>query len=92
MDPDQVSELPDNIEQSRDFVVDESDIVEENSLIYMDFIYSFISIFYEVNSVKIFCRLLNLVATFDKLSVDRMSRFQKFLKSIFIYSIKSHNL
>ena len=89
MDPDQVSELPDNIEQSRDFVVDESDIVEEHSLIYMDFIYSFISIFYEVNSVKIFCRLLNLVATFDKLSVDRMSRFPKFLKSIFIYSIIS---
>ena len=89
MDPDKFSELPDNIEKSKDFVVDKSDLVEENSLIYMDFIYSFISIFYEVNSVKIFCRLLNLVATFDKLSVDRMSRFPKFLKSIFVYSIIS---
>ena len=89
MDPDKFSELPDNIEKSKDFVVDKSDLVEENSLIYMDFIYSFILIFHEVNSVKIFCRLLNLVATFDKLSVDRMSRFPKFLKSIFVYSIIS---
>ena len=87
LDPDQFSELPDDIEQSKDFVLDKSDIIEENSLMYMDFIYTFISIFYEVSSVKMFCRLLNLVATFDKLSIDRLSRFPKFLKSIFIFSL-----
>jgi len=87
LNPDNFSELPDDIEQTKDFVLDTSDIIEENSLMYMDFIYSFISTFYEVSSVKIFCRLLNLVATFDKLSIDRLSRFPKFLKSIFIFSL-----
>ena len=88
MDPDQYPELPDDIEESTDFVLDNSDIVEEDSLMYMDFFYSFISIFYEVSSsVRIFCRLLNYVALFDKLSTDKMSRFSKFLKSIFIFSL-----
>ena len=87
MDPDQYPELPDDIEESTDFVLDNSDIVEEDSLMYMDFFYSFISIFYEVSSsAGIFCRLLNYVALFDKLSTDKMSRFSKFLKSIFIFS------
>ena len=65
MDPDQYPELPDDIEESTDFVLDNSDIVEEDSLMYMDFFYSFISIFYEVSlSVRILSRLLNLCCTF----------------------------
>ena len=86
LDPDQYPELHDDTEESTDFVLDNSDIVEEDSLMYMDFFYSFISIFYEVSSVRILCRLLNYVALFDKLSTDKMSRFSKFLKSIFIFS------
>ena len=48
LDPDQFSELPDYMEDSKDFVVDNSDISEEDSLMYSDFVYSYISIFYEV--------------------------------------------
>lgn len=82
LDPDQFSELADNMEDSKDFVVDNSDIAEEDSLMYTDFVYSYISVFYEVRDEN-FRRLL--VALFDNMSTDKMSRFPKFLKSIFIF-------
>ena len=84
MDPDQFSELADNMEDSKDFVVDNSDFAEEDSLKYTDFVYNNISIFFEVRD-KIFRRLLDLGALADNMSTDKMSRFSKFLKSIFIF-------
>ena len=84
MDPGQFSELADNMEDSKDFVVDNSDFAEEDSLMCTDFVYNFISIFYEVRD-EIFRRFLNLGALPDNMSTDMMSRFSKFLKSIFIF-------
>ena len=52
MDPDQFLELTDDDEDSEDFVPDATVIEEEESLLYLDFVYSFIATFNEASPLK----------------------------------------
>ena len=66
LDPDHCCELPDNTEESKNLLIDSSDIVEEESSMYIDFIYSFILIFHEVElCLNIFLNIFEILLHFS---------------------------